>query len=94
MSTAAAISGRAIWKPVNIDSFEAAVIEGALEERHDFDAKRELPRSGKELAKDIAAMSTDGGALVCGVGEDENGQPRVLAPFELAGAAERIDQVA
>jgi len=39
-------------------------------------------------------MTTDGGLLVYGVGEDENGQPRVLSPIELAGAAERIDQVA
>lgn len=83
-----------MWQPKSIEEFENAVTSGVLEERHDFDAKRQLPESGKELAKDIAAMTTDGGCLVYGVGEDDNGQPRLLAPFRLANAAERIDQVA
>lgn len=83
-----------MWVPNDLQQFTEAVEQGALEEKHDFDAKRELPRSGKELAKDIAAMTTDGGSLVYGVAEDDNGQPRVLAPIALAGAAERIDQIA
>ena len=83
-----------MWRPENTEQFEAAVEVGTLEERHDFDAKRQLPRSGKELAKDIAEMTTDGGSLVYGVEEDDDGRPRVLAPIELNGAAERIDQVA
>ncbi|HEY5051789.1 MAG TPA: ATP-binding protein [Solirubrobacterales bacterium] len=83
-----------MWRPADIDQFEAAVESGTLEERHDFDAKRQLPSNNKELAKDIAAMSTDGGSLIYGVGEDGNGHPRLLTPIELAGAAERIDQVA
>jgi hypothetical protein len=45
------------------------------------------------LAKDIAAMTTDGGTLVYGVAEDDDRRPRILAPLELAGAAERIDQI-
>jgi hypothetical protein len=83
-----------MWQPKTVEEFESAVTAGVLEERHDFDAKRQLPESGKELAKDIAAMTTDGGCLVYGVGEDTNGQPGLLAPFQLANAAERIDQVA
>jgi hypothetical protein len=83
-----------MWRPRDIDDFEAAVGGGALQERHDFDAKRQLPASNKELAKDLAAMSTDGGSLIYGVAEDGNGQPRLLSPIELDGAAERIDQVA
>ena len=83
-----------MWRPRTIEEFEQAVNEGVLQEKHDFDAKRELPSSGKELAKDIAAMTTDGGLLVYGVGEDENQRPRVLSPIELPGAAERIDQIA
>ncbi len=83
-----------MWTPADIEQFQAAVESGALEEKHDFDAKRQLPDNNKELAKDIAAMTTDGGLLVYGVGEDANGQPRVLEPIELTGAAERIDQVA
>ena len=83
-----------MWQPKTVEEFESAVTAGVLEERHDFDAKRQLPESGKELAKDIAAMTTDGGCLVYGVGEDDNSQPRLLAPFQLANARERIDQVA
>lgn len=83
-----------MWIPETIDEFETAVALGLFEERHDFDAKRELPANNKELAKDIAAMSTDGGTLVYGVGEDENGAPRVLAPIQLKGVAEKIDQIA
>lgn len=83
-----------MWTPDNIGAFESAVKEGALDERHDFDAKRELPGSNKELAKDIAAMTTDGGMLVYGVAEDENDQPRVLSPIDLNGVTQRIDQVA
>jgi hypothetical protein len=83
-----------MWVPKDLQDFTEAVENGLLEEKHDFDAKRELPGSGKELAKDIAAMTTDGGSLVYGVAEDDSGQPRVLAPIELSGAAERIDQIA
>lgn len=82
-----------VWRPSSIEQFEQAVLDGVLEETHDFDAKRELPTNGKELAKDIAAMTTDGGVLVYGVAEDEDRRPRVLAPIGLAGAAERIDQI-
>jgi len=83
-----------MWEPGSVEELEAAVESGALEERHDFDAKRQLPESSKELAKDIAAMTTDGGCLVYGVGEDNKGHPRLLAPIQLENAAERIDQVA
>lgn len=82
-----------VWRPTRIEDFERAVSEGVLDERHDFDAKRQLPSSGKELAKDIAAMTTDGGMLVYGVAEDSDSRPRILAPINLAGAAERIDQI-
>lgn len=83
-----------MWYPKSVEEFETAVLAGALDESHDFDAKQQLPKSGKELAKDVAAMTTDGGMLVYGVGEDEQKRPRVLAPIELAGAPERIDQIA
>lgn len=82
-----------MWVPDSLEAFERAVESGALDEQHDFDAKRQLPDSGKEIAKDIAAMTTDGGMLVYGVAEDDDRRPRVLAPIELSGAAERIDQI-
>jgi hypothetical protein len=82
-----------MWRPTSTEHFEEAVREGVLDESHDFDAKRQLPESGKEIAKDVAAMTTDGGMLVYGVAEDDDRRPRVLTPIELAGAAERIDQI-
>lgn len=83
-----------MWVPEDLAALIAAAEEGVLDERHDFDAKRQLPTSNKELAKDIAAMTTDGGSLIYGIGEDAHGCPRVPSPIELKGAAERIDQVA
>jgi hypothetical protein len=40
------------------------------------------------------SLILDGGSLVYGIAEDPDGRPRLLAPIELKGAAERIDQVA
>jgi hypothetical protein len=74
-----------VWRPTSIEQLERAVLDGVLEEKHDFDAKRQLPTSGSELAKDIAAMTTDGGILVYGIAEDQDRRPRALAPIELAG---------
>lgn len=60
-----------------------------------FDAKADLPPAKKniELAKDVAAMATDGGVLLYGVGEDEHGNPTVPEPISLKGAAERVSQI-
>lgn len=35
-------------------------------------------------------MTVDGGSLLYGLGEDDNGRLTVLAPLELAGAPERV----
>ncbi len=86
--------GDPMWVPEDLEALISAAEDGVLDERHDFDAKRQLPTSNKELAKDIAAMTTDGGSLVYGLGEEADGRPRVPSPIELKGAAERIDQVA
>jgi hypothetical protein len=83
-----------VWVPKDAESLIAAAEEGALDEKHDFDAKRELPGNNKELAKDIAAMTTDGGVLIYGLGEDDDHRPRLPMPIKLAGVAERIDNVA
>ena len=73
----------------------AAIEAGDLTETATFDAKATLPAKGKskDLAKDVAAMANDGGTLLYGVGEDENGRPTVPQPFRLAGARERVDQI-
>jgi hypothetical protein len=38
-------------------------------------------------------MASDGGTLLYGIGEDEHNRLTVPQPFELAGAAERVDQI-
>jgi hypothetical protein len=84
-----------MWVPSTAREVEDAVNAGDLEETPSFDAKLALPPSKKniEIAKDVAAMATDGGVLIYGVGEDEHGAVRVLAPVELVGVSERISQV-
>jgi hypothetical protein len=42
-----------MWQRNNTAEFERAVSDGVLQERHDFDVKRELPNSGKELARTL-----------------------------------------
>src|SRR4051794_21745468 len=85
-----------MWVPSDVNDIEDAVKNGRVEETEAFDAKAELPASRKKnvtLAVDVAAMSTDGGALLYGIGEDDDEQPTVLRPIDLAGAAERVSGI-
>jgi hypothetical protein len=84
-----------MWVPSTAQEVEDAVNTGNVEESPSIDAKVELPTSKKniEIAKDVAAMATDGGVLIYGVGEDENDAVSVLRPIELRGVPERISQV-
>lgn len=85
-----------MWIPGSERELLAALAEGILRESSYLDVKEGLPRAGKnkDLAKDICAMTVDGGVLIYGVGGDDPTRPTEVSPFELAGAAERIDQVA
>jgi hypothetical protein len=84
-----------MWTPRDAQEIEKAAMAGTLEETSSFDAKADLPTSKKniDIAIDIAAMSTDGGSILYGVGEDEQERLTVLNPIELTGVTERIDQV-
>jgi hypothetical protein len=84
-----------MWVPKSEQDILSAIDAGDLVETSNFDAKSALPGKGKskDLAVDVAAMSADGGTLLYGVGEDENGRPTVPRPFDLAGARERVDQI-
>jgi hypothetical protein len=84
-----------MWIPKSEEEIITAAHSGALEEGPTFDAKKELPGKGKnyELAKDVAAMATDGGVLLYGVDEDQHGEPTVLNPIPLVGQAERIQSI-
>ncbi len=84
-----------MWIPASEEEILAAIDAGDLIETATFDAKGALPGKGKskDLAIDVAAMATDGGTLLYGVGENENREPTVPKPFSLAGARERVDQI-
>lgn len=85
-----------MWIPSSTQVIEDAIAAGTLRETQTFDGKAALPATAKQnssLAVDVAAMSTAGGVLLYGVGEDEHGRLTVRAPFELAGAAERVAQI-
>lgn len=83
-----------MWIPKSEEEIVNAVNSDALEESAIFDAKVELPSKNIEIAKDIAAMSNDGGVIIYGIGEDENGRLRILAPVDLKGQPERITSIA
>jgi len=84
-----------MWIPNSASEIEGAATSGALTETAGFDAKEQLPPSHKNvsLAIDVSAMSTGGGVILYGVGEDSNKQPTVLKPIPLAGTRERIDAI-
>jgi hypothetical protein len=70
--------------------------DGLLAEGHWLDAKREIgsgKTSKKELARDIASFANDGGALVIGIAEDKQAGTFTLAPLQLDGVTEMIEQV-
>jgi hypothetical protein len=84
-----------MWVPRDAKEIEEVVSRGDLQETSSFDCKKELPASkrNKDLAIDVAAMSTEGGVLLYGVGEDNQERLTVLAPFSLDGVEDRIAQV-
>lgn len=84
------------WSPQSEDDLLQALARGLLEESHYLDLKREVePGKGanKELARDLAQFAVDGGALIIGVEEHKDGPP-TLAPVELDGLPERVEQIA
>lgn len=81
-----------MWIPKTADEIEQVLASRELRETPSFDGKREIP-SSRDLATDVAAMATDGGVLLIGVGEDEHGVLSIPSPIELAGAPERVDQM-
>ena len=85
-----------MWVPKTTAELERAAGEPlGIQESVNCDCKLELPapHKNRDLAADVAAMANEGGVLVYGVGEDSQGRAKVLNPFTLAGAAERVDQI-
>lgn len=80
-----------MWVPDSAEQIANFAENNNLNETATFDAKApDALDSTKEMAKDIAAMSTEGGVILYGVREDEHGNPTVLQPFELKDTKERI----
>lgn len=89
--------------PARIPRTEAdlqkAIDEGLLQEGHSLDIKVELatgPKASKSLAIDLAAFAVDGGCIYVGVQQHEKtlSSPLSLAPIDLRGQADRVNQVA
>jgi hypothetical protein len=81
------------WPPSTEGDLSLAATEGALEERHKIDVKREIPpgdSGNKELAKDLASFAIDGGRLIVGIDESAG---FALTPVDLKGLGDRIDMV-
>lgn len=85
-----------MWRPRTWSDILAAAAGGLLDESRWVDLKRELKpgRPGNnDLAVDLAAMSLEGGLLLYGVVDHESRAGQVVG-VELAGLADRVDQVA
>lgn len=85
------------WRPATWADVVEAAAGGLLDETHWVDLKQEFP-AGKatantDLAKDLASFAVDGGLLVIGV-EDHNSHAGKVLGVELAGLADRVDQIA
>lgn len=84
------------WVPDTEAALDEAATAGLLVESHYLDLKATIP-SGKaknlELARDLASFAIDGGALLIGLAERGEAPPK-LDPVELAGLAERVEQIA
>jgi hypothetical protein len=83
--------------PADEGQLRSMVAQGLLDEGHSLELKRELPpgkAANKELAKDLAQFTIDGGVLVIGVDEGDETTPPSLTPVDLPGLPERIEEVA
>jgi hypothetical protein len=85
-----------MWVPKTTAELEAALLSNDLPaESSYYEYKRELPPSGKntDIAIDVAAMTTDGGVIIYGVGEDKTNNTFYGKPIDLRSAVERLSQV-
>jgi Putative DNA-binding domain len=85
------------WTPKAWSDVVDAAAGGLLDESHWVDLKQGFPAGKRthntELAQDLASLAVDGGLLVVGI-EDHNSHAGKVCGVELAGLADRVDQVA
>lgn len=85
------------WKPRTEAELLHAAENGLLEETHYLDLKLTLAAgssANKKFAADIAAFALDGGIIVIGVDDGEEGVTPSLAPTDLTGLPERVEAIA
>lgn len=84
-----------MWAPRDVAELRTRLQAGTLEETTTFDGKREIPKDNASTAVDLCAMTVQGGVIVYGVDEEPSGTRLTEAkPIPLAGARERLDQIA
>lgn len=80
-----------MWQPRDYEDIEAAV--GVVAESPELDFKRELSKPAN-IAKDIAAMSLQGGVIAYGVDEaDETTVASEVTPISLRQVPEKIQNI-
>lgn len=87
-----------MWVPRTEHEIQLAIDEGNLVENRFLDVKRWADAASdgarKETARDLSSFAIGGGALLFGVAEDKATREFSREPFNLAGAAEKIEQIA
>jgi hypothetical protein len=82
--------------PADEGQLRSMLAQGLLDEGHALELKRALPpgtAANKELARDLGQFTIDGGVHII-VDEGDETAPPSLTPVDLAGLAERIEEVA
>jgi hypothetical protein len=81
-----------MWRPKTWSDLES--LKGSAEETTSLDFKRELTKNA-EIAKDLAAMTVNGGVILYGVDEDKTTRlASEIVPIQLAGVEEKLRQIA
>jgi hypothetical protein len=81
-----------MWRPRTWDEVEA--LKGQAQESQSLDFKRQIG-TNPEIAKDIAALTVNGGVLIYGVDEDKKTLVATeIMPIQLKGVEEKLHQVA
>jgi hypothetical protein len=83
----------AMWAPKSWDDVQ--VLVGQAVETAQLEFKETVTTNGREIAKDIAAMTVNGGVLLYGIPEDPDaGLANPPVPIKVKGLEARLRQIA
>ncbi|MGE2866687.1 AlbA family DNA-binding domain-containing protein [Rhodococcus sp. 3.70] len=89
--------GKLLIRAHYVEEIEIAVDAGILDEGRWVELKKEIPAkskgSNKELAKDLASLSVDGGTLIVGIEESSAGVAGTIVGADLSSLQIRMNQV-